>query len=192
MAPVPPLASIAPRSRQLNRLPIRRRVAGSIATVSGCADICGRTARSAVSPTTPVISPMMTMPVAMPIRQTLHGCICVGAHGVRGCCGLGRLGRMAPHPPIPDLPGLTRNSEVRQFRDCHPRGSPDHRHLRGYLRLLTLVEPPQRSWQVFRRGGKPCRKTVAYIFIAKNPPDNQFVTLIILFYHKFAGSLHKG
>ena len=72
-----PAASIAPSSRQSNRSPVRRRVAGSIVTVPGCVDTASREARFGASPTmpspraapTPTGSPTMTMPVAMPIRH---------------------------------------------------------------------------------------------------------------------------
>ena len=71
--------SSAPRSRQSNKLPIRRQVVGSIVTVSGCADTCNRTAKSGASPTipwsrtspTPTRSPTMTIPVAMPTRHRI-------------------------------------------------------------------------------------------------------------------------
>ena len=72
-----PALSIVPNSTQSNSLPIRRRVAGSIATMSGCADSRTCTARSAASPTisrSPRALPsprslMIAMPVAMPIRH---------------------------------------------------------------------------------------------------------------------------
>ena len=81
-----------------------------------------------------------------------------------------------PHP----------NSEVRQFRDCHRRGSPDHRHLPGYLQLLMLIEPPRSSGRVCRGGAVPCRTGGSLYTYNQNPSAHcQSIVAIDIFISRF-------
>src|SRR5215471_12449730 len=71
-----PVMETLPRARYSKSPPTRRRVLPSMTTVSGSASACSREARLGVSPTTPcscdapspMRSPTITKPVAMPTR----------------------------------------------------------------------------------------------------------------------------